>query len=147
MGYYKIAFGKVELTEKLEEISKRVMEETLLVTNDKSKLQEEYDKGNPIIYNASKSDSHLFAFVAIRKKQTKREIDWKDYNMEEEKIDNMATAQVVLYEDGLVFIDSNNKFPLILKKLSEIFGEVKPYVPNKKLLKKFYEEAEEINYM
>jgi hypothetical protein len=147
LGYYKIAFGKVELSETLERLSDKVMEQTLLITKNKSNLQGIYDDGNPIIYNAAKSKDYLFVYVAMRKKRKTRKIDWTKYNIEEEKEEDMTTAQVVLYRDGLVFIESNNKFPIILQKLNEVFGEITPYTPNKKLLKRFYEEAEEINYM
>ena len=59
----------------------------------------------------------------------------------------MTSSNVILYEDGLIFIESNNKFPIILQKLNELVGHIKPYVPTERVMKKFYEEAEAINYM
>lgn len=150
MGYYKIAFGKLETEIKIEELSTAVIDGALVnIKNDvdREKLQKEYEDGNPILYNAKKIDTYLFLFIAVKKKRTSRQIDWRKYDIKEQKFEDMASSQVILYEDGLIFIESNNKFPMILQKLSEIVGHIVPYAPNGKVMKKFYEEAEEINYM
>jgi len=81
------------------------------------------------------------------KRAEKREIDWDNYNIKETKEEDMTSSQVILYTDRLIFIELNNKFPIVLEKLSEVIGKVSPYVPTKKIMKKFYDEAEEINYM
>jgi hypothetical protein len=147
LGYYKIAFGKLEKEVKLEELSKKIIAQALTQATNKEALQKQYEEGKAIVYNAKKTDSYLFVFIAVKKKRTSRKIDWNKYNIEEEKFEDMASSQIILYGDGMVFIESNNKFPTILEKLNEIAGKVTPYAPNGKVMKKFYEEAEEINYM
>jgi len=150
VGYYKIVFGKVEKEINIEELSTSLFPSALLNTTDedyKKKQQREYDNGNAILYNAKKIDSHLFLYIAVKKDRTSRKIDWERYNIEKEKFEDMTSSNVILYEDGLIFIESNNKFPIVLRKLNELVGHIKPYVPTEKVMKRFYEEAEAINYM
>jgi len=67
MGYYKIAFGKLEEGVNLDERIKNIMQISLLQTKDKKELEQEYANGRPIVFNVIQKGNYIFLYIAIKK--------------------------------------------------------------------------------
>ena len=160
VGYYKILFTKIgditasgfdfqQMKTKIAETSLNDEEGEHVVSNI-AQLKSEYDEGKAIIFSYTVADDTMGIAVAFGVKKDHKGVDINFTTASLREVGGLESriVQVVMYTDGIILIEATKQFDRVLNKINAISGlEVKPYVPNYKVIKRFYENAESINYI
>lgn len=159
-GYYKILFTKIEGTDvssfNFSQIKTKIAEISLNneagERNQANIIQSksEYDGGEAIVFSYKSYQDNNGIAVAFGAKKDHKGVDINFTTASLKEVGGLESRiiQVVMYSDGIVLIEATKQFDRVLSKINVISGlEVKPYVPNYKVIKRFYESAESINYL
>jgi hypothetical protein len=159
-GYYKIVFTKVENINTVSFDTSQIKtsvanisltdEDERLNTSTATQLETEYNSGNAIVfsYKFYESDDTLAVAFGAQKDHKGVDINFSNASLIDVGRPESRIAQVVIFDDGMILIEATKQFDKVLSKLNAIIGlEIQPYVPNHKVIKRFYENAASINYL